>query len=274
MRARPILRAMTAVVALAGTVGCGSVAPPPPSWTPRDGTASEAMRRLRVRAESFRTVRGVLELVWREEGSGASEGCRASLSWVRPDSLRLRGTSAAFFTVFDLVADERQVRLDIPREGVVVFGDRDDAAWSALPLSAREIRIALLADPCETDACRDSVRWLSVDPPVLRGPGWTLELEPKTGLPQRWTSDVDAAREVRWSEWSTRDGVAWPLRIDLRDDRRSERLEVRMGRLELDRSIPGSRFSLEIEEGREILTPYEAKTRWERHGSRIFQAPE
>lgn len=251
--------------------GCAGPPPPPPAaWDGPDPTASAALERLRERASSFRTVRAALELTWRGPDDGAeSEACRGSLSWVPPDSLRLRGTTAAFFTVFDLVADVRNVRLDIPREGVVVFGKRDDPAWADLPLSARELAVALRADPCDSDSCRRIARWETSDPPVLRGPDWRLGLDPSTGLPVSWRAE-GSVREVRWGEWSVRDGVAWPLRIEILDPERGEVLEVRMGRVDLDRPVPPGRFSLEIEEGREILTPNEAKLRLDRRGGTVF----
>ena len=227
------------------------------------------LEKLRARTQSFRTVRAALELTWRGEGDEDSS-CRGSLSWVPPDSLRLRGTTAAFFTVFDLVADERRVALDIPREGVAIFGNRDDPAWDSLPLSARELSVALRADPCESAAGRDSARWESVDPPVLRGEDWRLALDAATGLPLEWRRADGTGRRIRWSEWSVRDGVAWPSGIEIEDPESGEVFEVRMGRVDLDRPIPPSRFRLEVEDGREILTPYEAKTRLERRGARVL----
>jgi hypothetical protein len=240
------------------------VSAPPPS-------PAETLSRLGERSASFRTVRAVLDLVWRDDAAASREECRASLSWVRPDSLRLRGTSAAFFTVFDLCTDARRVRLDVPREQVAVFGERQDPAWDALPLSAEELMIALLADPCSSPECRDSVAWADEARRVLAGPGWTLELEPDTWLPASWRRDDPPGREIRWSDWVIRDGVPWPLRIDLIDATRQESLEVRMGKVDLDRPVPANRFSLAVEPDREILTPGEARTRWERRqGGGIF----
>ena len=221
------------------------------------------MERLDARSKSFRTVRGVLDLVFHDDAQGTKEECRASLSWIRPDSLRLRGTSAAFFTVFDLVADSSQVRLDVPRERVAVLGERGDPAWDALPLSASDLLVALLANPCRVGECTDSVAWIDAEARSLSGPGWTLELEPSTGLPSRWFREGSEGREIRWSDWALRDGVPWPLRIELADKARGERLEVRMGRVDLDRPVPGSRFTLEIDRDREVLTPTQAKDRWE-----------
>lgn len=265
-------------VAIAGAVswlaGCASAPPRPPVWSETAPSAREALERLAARAESFRTVRAVLDLVWWDDAFGTREECRGSLSWIRPDSLRLRGTSAAFFTVFDLTADARRVRLDVPREHVAVFGDRADPAWNELPLSAEEFLVALLADPCPSGGCGDSVAWLDAEARVLRGPGWTLELEPSTGLPRRWTREPSGTREIRWSEWVIRDRVAWPLRLELVDPSRQERLEIRMGRVDLDRPIPASRFSLELDADREILTPSEAKERWGKRPGRAVFHPE
>ncbi len=269
--------ARVATVAAAGlaailAAGCAGPAPPPPAaWDGPDPSAATALAKLHDRASSFTTARAALELTWRgSDGGGDSESCRGSLSWVPPDSLRLRGTTAAFFTVFDLVADARNVRLDIPREGVVIFGTRDDPAWMELPLSARELGVALRADPCETDSCRAAARWESADPPVLRGSDWRMRLDADTGLPAAWARD-GSEREVLWSEWSVRDGVAWPLRIEIVDRARAETLEVQVGRVDLDRPVPPSRFALEIEEGREILTLKEANNRLDRRGGSVFR---
>lgn len=267
---RPLAAVALSVSILAG--GCGGPPPPPPAaWDGPGESAEAALAKLHDRASSFATARAALELTWRGlDGTGDSEACRGSLSWVPPDSLRLRGTTAAFFTVFDLVADARNVRLDIPREGVAIFGKRDDPAWLDLPLSARELGVALRADPCDSTPCRDDARWESTSPPVLRGPDWRLRLDPDTGLPLAWRQE-GSDREILWGEWSVRDGVAWPLRIEIVDPVRGELLEVRVGRVDLDRPIPPSRFALEVEEGREILTPNEASKRLARHGGNVFR---
>ncbi len=261
--------AAAAFLAMWLAAGC-AMAPPRPAPSRPEESAPEAFARLRARATSVRTVRGVLELVWRTDDGTATEGCRASLSCVPPDSLWIRGTSAAFFTVFDLSADARRVRLDIPREGVAIFGRRDDPAWDALPLSAADLLIALLADPCPGSTCGDSVRWAGDVPHRLLGADWRMDLHPESGLPAAWTRTGEEGREIRWDDWTVRRGVAWPLRIELRDRARGERLEVRMGRLEFDRDIPAGRFGLEVERGREIITPGEAKERWERRGGALL----
>jgi hypothetical protein len=263
-RPRAALRLAGAAMALLGPNGCATVSPEPPRWASPGESATEAMERLRSRFEAFRTARAVLELSWRDAAGGDLGGCHASLSWVRPDSLRLRGTSAAFFTVFDLVADGRDVRLDVPREGVVVRGALDDPAWSALPVAADDLRIALLAFPCVADGCRGAVQWTDAAGPTLAGAGWTLELERRSGLPARWIA-ADRGREIRWLDWGLRDGVAWPLRIEIADTGDGEVLEVRMGRVDLDRPIPAGRFSLPGDEaGGPLLTPNQAKERWAR----------
>lgn len=266
------LRRALALALAALVAGCAT-APRPRDVAPRPPeSADAAFERIRARASSFSTVRGVLELVWRTEDGSASEGCRASLSCAVPDSLWIRGTSAAFFTVFDLSADAHRVRLDIPREGVAIFGRRDDPAWDALPLSAADLLVALLADPCPGTDAGDSLRWDRAVEGRLIGPGWTLDLHADSGLPAAFQRTDQAGREIRWDEWTVRRGVAWPMRIELRDRERGERLEVSLGRLDLDRPIPSGRFSLEVEDGREVITPSEAKTRWERRGSRLFES--
>jgi hypothetical protein len=258
--------------AAVGLAGCATAPPRNPTWSPADRTAEEAAERLRDRSMSFRTARGVLELLWHTESGARSEGCGASLSWIRPDSLRIRGTSAAFFTVFDLAADAQHVRLDIPREGVAVVGRRDDPAWDSLPLSARELQVALLADPFagSAEAGPASAAWVPEHPGRLQGPGWILDLHPDSGWPLRWVSDDGRGREILWHDWSTRDGVPWPLRIELVDPLRAERLEVTVGRLDLDSPVPAERFRLGVSAEREVITPEEAKDRWEDRGARLI----
>lgn len=267
-------RTIATVSALGWLAGCASAPHRPPNWAGPPPSAREAVERLDARSTSFRTARAVLDLAWHDDAQGTKEDCRASLSWIRPDSLRLRGTSAAFFTVFDLAADAEHVRLDVPREKVAVLGERGDPAWDALPLSAADLLVALLANPCPSRACFDSVSWVDADARQMAGPGWTLELEPSTGLPRRWVREGSEGREIRWSDWEIRDGVAWPTRIELVDTVRGGRLEVTMGRVDLDRPIPGGRFSLAIGHDREVLTPTEAKNRWENREGRAVFHPE
>lgn len=245
-----------------GVAGCG--APPPPApLAERDWTAEELLRSVQSRTEGLESLRAGLELVWPDPDTGEPKSCGGSLSWVRPARLRVRGTSKAFFTVFDLVAAPDRVWLDVPREDFLVFGSRDDPAWGELPVSPDALLIALLADPCVPDSCRRGVELAGEDDETrtLAGEGWRLALDRRTGLPLRYEADRLA---IAWEEWGVRHQVAWPARIRIRVGDETRDLEVRLGRLEPGRAIREATFDLEPEEGREILTPSEALGRWRR----------
>ena len=119
--------------------GCGCAAAPA-SLVDREWTAlGRGAARVGSRSDSasLETLRAGLELVWPDPDTGESKvllGIPLALV-ARPRRLRVRGTTKAFFTVFDLVASTDRVWLDVPREDFVVFGDRSDPAWDELPLS-------------------------------------------------------------------------------------------------------------------------------------------
>jgi hypothetical protein len=253
------------VSVLVALAGCGAP-PPPPPLVEREWTADELLRAVRGRTEDLSTLRAGLELVWPDPDTGESKSCGGNLSWARPTRLRVRGTTKAFFTVFDLVAAPDLVWLDVPREDFVVFGSRDDPAWDELPLSPDALLIALLADPCVPDTCLGEVELGEGTDEIrmLVGGGWTLALDRGTGLPVFYERSEGDRLRITWDEWRVRHGTAWPGRIWIRVGEETRELEVRLGRLQPDREIRETTFFLEPEDDREILTPSDALERWER----------
>lgn len=245
--------------------GCGPPPPPPPLvGSAADRTAATLAAGLEARRRSVDTVRAGLEIRWEDPRFTEPQDCRGSLSFTSPDSLRLRGHSAAFFTVFDLVAAGPSVWLDVPREGFAVFGSRRDEAWRRLPLSPRALLVALLAHPCAGGDCLEDARVERAgDELLLRGDFGRLVLDDATGLPIRYEEEGDDALRIFWVEWSERSGTAWPQSIVI-ERSGGQRLAVSFGRVQLGRPLPPSRFEREEDPSREILTPAEAARRWER----------
>jgi outer membrane lipoprotein-sorting protein len=262
----PGRRAAIALLALA-TAGCASLRPAPPLLAGKDaGSARAIERELDERVRGLDTIRAGMDMIWTDPHRKDPDRCRGSLSFVAPDSIRLRGVSAAFFTVFDLVADGRTVWLDIPREDLLVFGAQADDAWERLPLSPRSLRIALLAHPCPGGECLDTAH---VRPGakgdstlVLTGPFGELTVEAATGFPRRFVSADPEPFRIEWLEWSERSGIAWPQALRI-EDADGQRLDVLFGRVQIGRAVPASRFAMEPDPSREILTPAEAATRWQ-----------
>lgn len=244
--------------------GCGPP-PPPPALvgSAADRTAATLAAGLEARRKSLDTVRAGLEIRWEDPRFAEPEDCRGSLSFASPDSLRLRGHSAAFFTVFDLVAAGPEVWLDVPREGFAVFGSRRDEAWRRLPLSPRALLAALLAHPCPGGDCLEDARVERADTELLlRGDFGRLVMDDATGLPILYEEEDDDPLRILWVAWSERSGVAWPEKIVI-ERSGGQRLTVSFGRVQLGRPLPSSRFEREDDPSREILTPAEAARRWE-----------
>jgi len=264
--ARAAILAATAAalsaVALSGA-GCGPPPPPPPLVDGvTDRTAAALVAGLEARRQSLDTVRAGLEITWDDPRFAEPENCRGSLSFTSPDSLRLRGHSAAFFTVFDLVAAGSDVWLDVPREGFTVFGPRRDQAWARLPLSPHALLVALLAHPCPGGDCLADARIERVSGELfLRGAFGRLGLDLATGLPVRFEGEGEDPLRIAWIEWSERSGVAWPQTIVI-ERSRGQRLTVSFGRVQLGRPVQPSRFERGEDPSREILTPAEAARRW------------
>lgn len=244
--------------------GCAGSRPAPAPIVPpgSEGITREYVSALDRRAASIESMRAGLEMTWEDPRFEEAERCRGSLSFEQPGRARLRGISAAFFTVFDLVADERDVWLDVPREEFTVFGKRSDPAWQSLPLSPRWLLVAFLAHPCPQGDCLQRATIADSDTltTLLVGEFGSLELDAQSGLPRRLISPEGVS--VEWTEWSERAGVAWPDRIVLARGE-GRRWTVGFGRVTLNGPIPPSRFVWSEEESREILTPADAVRRWE-----------
>jgi len=260
-----MVRRLGLVLALAVFAGCGAPTPPA-SIADRDWTAAELLASVRSRADSLETLRAGLELAWPDPDTGERKSCGASLSYARSDRLRIRATTKAFFTVFDLVATEERVWLEFPSENFVIFGERDDPAWDEFPLAPDALLVALLADPCAASPCDEPVELGSQDAETrsIVGPGWTLALDRRTGLPLRYDRPGGDGLHISWNDWGMRGARAWPFRIGVRVGDETRELEVRLGRLQPGKPIRDSTFSLDPDEGREVLTPAEARGRWER----------
>ncbi|NNE44527.1 MAG: hypothetical protein HKN12_09975, partial [Gemmatimonadetes bacterium] len=191
-----------------------------------------------------------------------SEGCSASLTYARPGNVRVRARTAAFFTVFDLVAAEESAWLDVPREELTVVGDRADPVWSDLPVSPDPMLIALLADPWGGGAVGSVQFSAGTEEVTGQGDGWTVWLDRVTGTPLRYEA---GDLRITWAEWADRWDIPWPHDIEVETP--SGHLRVRLGRFTLDRSLRPDVFGFDPEEGRTIFTPSEAKSWWaERSG--------
>lgn len=203
-------------------------------------------------------------MIWRDPHFDDEESCRGSLSWQGPRSMRLRGVSAAFFTVFDLTLRDREVLLQIPREDLAIFGSPLDPAWDDLPLSPLRLVTALLVHPCPGEDCLSgSVRVRDEEGDRLSGEFGTLILDPVTALPVRFVSSSDPPFEVRWTDWTSQGGVAWPMRLSIVQEG-GETLEVHWGRVQIGGDVPSTRFDVEPDSSQEILTPADASRRWRR----------
>ena len=260
---------MKRVVLIAAAValgGCAGSRPAPVPLVP-DAPAVDLATyagALDKRLAAIGPLRAGLEMRWDDPLFPEAEDCRGSLSYESPGRLRLRGITAAFFTVFDFVVDDDRVFLDVPREGVTVFGFRHDAAWASLPLSPHWVLVGLVAHPGPGRDCWDGATATAPDSAtvILRGEFGELHLDRETGLP-RELRGPDGVR-VEWSGWADRDGVAWPEVVRLvRPEGR--RWTATWGRVTLDRSIPPSRFAWDQDEMREILSPADASRRWNRY---------
>lgn len=249
------------LVALA-LVGCAGSRPAVPLLD-GDSATGAVSAALDERVRSLDTVRAGMELSWKSPRFEGDEHCRGSLSFVAPDFVRLRGVSAAFFTVFDLVAAADRVWLDVPREEILVFGSRADEAWQRLPLSPDRLVIALLAHPCPFEDCLSRATATSgPDGISLTGEFGVFLVDRITGLPIRYRSpEADVPYTVEWEDWVDRRGTAWPSSVHVSRGEAGS-LDVTWGRVQIGRIIPASRFSFEPDSSREILNPADAARRW------------
>jgi hypothetical protein len=246
------------IAAAGAAAGCGQSGPRPDPAALGAPGPSAFVDRVRERAEGVTTLRAGLELAWQGRDGAPAEGCSASLAYERGGRLRLEARSAAFFTVFEMVAGADSIWIDLPRERTRIAGARGDPAWAALPIDPDRMLVALLADP-----------WGGGPPPpgepelerhddalTLRGEGWTLRLD-GAGRPQGYQS---ATWSIAWSDWALRRGVAWPHAIEIAGPEGV--LRVRLGQLIPDRNLPPSTFAPPAAKDRTTLTPIKANDWW------------
>ena len=245
------------LAALVLLAGCG----PKPAVDPLGHrSAEELAEALAVSYEDLRTVVVDVSFTFRSADGTQEESCRGAVSWAGPERLRVRGWAAAFFTVFDLVSVGPEVRFDLPRENVFVFGDARDPGWGDFPLVPDRIRAALFAHPCPAGDCLQDA-WLTAgDADTLSWGEEKLAIDPGTTRPLAWFAP---GVETRWEGWQGRGGREWPERVVFRALDGAE-LEVSLGRIQVNPRIPDSRFTLPVESGREILAPADAALRWDR----------
>lgn len=258
MVSRRAIGALAALLAASAIAGCGGPPPVPRDWAQTAGLEGDRVARIRARSDVATRLRASLELVWEDPETGEREGCSAFLSYDRGEGLRVLARSVAFVTVFELVADREHAWLDVPREGLTVSGDRDDPNWRGLPASPDAFLIALFADPWAGRESPDAYRSEGAD--VLEGDGWTLRLDPVTGLPATYRTDE---LEVTWGDWALRRGTPWPHEAEIRVGG-DGLLRARLGRLILDRAGSPGQFEFETPQDREVLTPAQARERWKR----------
>jgi hypothetical protein len=245
-----------ALAMLLAAAGC-SRAPAPGEWTGPPPSSDGRIALIRARAAAAERLQASLELIWEDPATARPEGCSAFLVFDRNEGLRVLARSVAFVTVFELVADEERVWLDVPREELTVTGLRDDPAWHRLPASPEAFLIALLADPWAGGAAAGPVQAAPGESSVLRGPDWTLRLDPETGLPASYEKE---GLRIEWGDWAPRRGVPWAHEVRIRTA--GGLLSARLGRLILNRPGSPGQFEFRPPEGRERLSPAEAYDRW------------
>jgi hypothetical protein len=251
-------------LAIGALPGCGRPPAPPAEWRGAGPSAREIADSIRERSDALSTLRAVMEIRFLDTERGEAGSCRASLLFARPGLIRLRGTSASFFTVFELVAGAEEIWIDVPREHKLVFGRRSDPGWDDLPLSPEALLVALLADPCPGEPCLEGELRLERAGEDFRveGPGFSVTVSGKTGLPTRYDGRSAKPFEIHWRDWALRGGVAWPHEVEIRPLEGEASVVVGLGRVLVGRKVSTGLFTFEPEEDREILSPREARDMW------------
>ncbi|MGQ0721450.1 MAG: hypothetical protein ACT4PE_07755 [Candidatus Eiseniibacteriota bacterium] len=255
---RGLARLAGVLAVAAAAAACGPSGPRPDAEGLAPPGRSELVDRVRERAKGVETLRAGLELAWFGADGAAPEGCSASLVYQRGGRLRLEARSAAFFTIFEMVAGADSTWIDVPRERVRIAGARRDSGWAGLPIDPERMLVALLADPWGGAPPPEAEAELARGPdgPVLRGEGWTLRLD-GAGRPQVYNG---GAWTISWSEWTLRRGIDWPHRIEIAGGEGV--LRVRLGQLIPDRNLPRTTFAPPADPDRTVLTPIKANEWW------------
>jgi hypothetical protein len=247
------------VLALALLCGCAGSAKRAPRLSPSEAV-SFASRFLENRIQEVGTVRAGVELHWSSSALEAPASCRGSLLFRAPQSLRLRGTSKAFFTVFDLAVGPDEILIDVPREKVLVRGERNDPDWTRFALNADLISIALAAHPDPSGQVTEVQEWEGTT--FYVGDEAMMEIDPQTGLPSRYRRSFPEPAEVTWGEWSEIKGIMWPLRLAISWPETKDSLGIEFGRVQFGKRVRTS-MTLDIPPGeREVLTPEQGFERW------------
>ena len=215
------------------------------------------MQTIRARAVAADRLQASLELTWEDPALEEPQGCSAFLVFDREQGMRVLARSVAFVTVFELVAARDRVWLDVPRQGLTVTGPPDDPGWRRLPASPRAMLVALFADPWAGEEEPGPFRRAPGESDLLVGDGWTLRLDPESGLPALYEEE---GLTIEWGDWVPRRGVPWPHLAEIRAA--GGTLRARLGRLITGRAGSPGQFEFTPEEGRDLLGPEEAAERW------------
>ena len=245
-----------AIIALGG---CAGAPPKTPRSAPASGAREEAIRFLEHRTKEIDTVHSVVELRWTSPDLQTPFSCRANLVFQTPDRLRLRGTSKAFFTIFDLVVDLEEIRIDIPRKKVLIRGTRSDPEWSRFAIDPDLVAVALLAHPVpeaeKIEICEQGANF------IWKGDRTWMEIDGGIGRPTHFHRE-EPLTDIVWDEWDEVEGVAWPRHVKLIWPEEGGRLEIDFARVQLGRPIREGYFSEKPEDDREVLTPSKGIERW------------
>jgi hypothetical protein len=255
-------RALCSGIALASLLGAGCAGSSKVSTrTAPSGEGRErAAHFFEERIEEIRTIHAGLELRWAASELDKQLSCRGSLVFQAPSLLRLRGTSRAFFTIFDLTGGENEIWIDIPREKILIRGERNDPEWLRFALDPDLVAIALLAHP-EPEGKNSIVIEEDGADLLVAGDGTRMEIDGETGQPRRYWRE-DSGAEVTWEGWNEVDGTPWPRRVRLAWPDQGDTLEIDFGRVQLGKPIREGYFRELPDEERERLAPSEGIERW------------
>lgn len=257
-------RALSLILVVWATIAVAGCASTPrteqPRTMPESGARQEAERFLESRLDEIHTVHAGIELRWLSSELEGPLSCRTSLVFEAPSHLRLRGTSKAFFTIFDLIAGPEKITIDVPREKVLIVGDRNDPEWSRFALDPDLVTIALLAHPDPFGHGALEIRDEGADF-VWEGEGARMVIDGGSGRPVRYVRQEPRA-EVTWERWDLDEGVPWPRRVRLEWPEENNSLEIDFWRVQLKRPVRADYFDETPKDDREILTPGQGIERW------------
>ncbi len=263
-RRRPIVALLTIAAGLVAAGCAGTARQAELELEPGESPLAAAQAFLDERRDQIETIHAGLELEWISPLLESEASCRASLVFRAPDRLRVRGTSAAFFTIFVLAADPDTIRFDVPRENVLICGRRHDEAWTRFPLDPDLVTLALYAHPDPAGRTGERPIVTIDETGVLRseGPSGEMTFDSATALPRTFRRTGEAEALITWGDWTRIDDTLWPLEVQIVWAESSERLEARFGRVKFGRPAKEASFSEDPGDGREVLEPEEGLRRW------------